>query len=133
VRLSEDKSREVVNFLQGIPKRLRFDGVTVMDCATEAAVFLTGPVDLVKWCLLKFSGTKPDGSGSWQRTGYALHTVLEDGVTVDKAWNLVAVKARQQLRADLETGSYLVFEYKVTQQGFAPELTYSIERTPPAI
>jgi hypothetical protein len=57
--------------------------------------------------------------------------VEEDGAAVDKFWNLVAVKARQQLRADLQTGAYEKTLYVVTQQGVAPELTYGISRTPP--
>jgi len=131
--LSEDKSREPVNFVQGVRKRLRFDGITVTVCETGERVFLTGAVDLNAWCLFDQSGLKPDGSGTWTRKGYSLHAIEEDGVAVDKNWNVVAVKARQQLRADLETGSYVVFEYGVTQQGVAPELNYSIERIPPTV
>ncbi len=128
VRLSEDRSREPVNFLQGVPKRLNFGGITVADCVTGEKVFVGGPVDLTKWCLFDQSGVKPDGSGSWTRRGYSLHVTFEDGQAVDKLWNVVAVRARQQLRGDLETGSYLNTEYTIVQQGVAPELNYGIER-----
>jgi hypothetical protein len=83
------------------------------------------------WCLFDQTGLKPDGTGTWSRKGYSLHVVEEDGAAVDKFWNLVAVKARQQLRADLQTGAYEKTLYVVTQQGVAPELTYGISRTPP--
>jgi hypothetical protein len=70
VRLSEDKSREVLNFVQGVSKQIRFDGVLVADCQSGQKVFLQGPVDLNMWCLFDQTGLKPPrGRGGRSRSG----------------------------------------------------------------
>ncbi len=130
VLLKDDRSREPVDFVLGTPKRLRFDGVLLLDGVGGAEVFLTGPVDIGRYALKMFTGVRKETGVRWERAGYGLHAVLEDGVPVDKFWNNVSARARQNLRADLASGSYLKTEYTVTAVGEPPETQYSIVRTP---
>ncbi len=128
--LKDDRSREPVDFTLGVPKRLRFDGVLLADGVGGPQVFITGPIDLNRYALLMFSGVRKDTGLKWERAGYGLHAVLEDGVVVTKFWNNVSARARQQLRADLETGNYRNIEYTVTAIAEPPATNYTIVRTP---
>jgi len=127
--LKDVRSREPVDLTPGLTTRLRFDGVLVKDTVTGQEVFLQGPVDLAQYETLTFTGTNPTSGQAWTREGVGFHAVQENGFPVDKVYRAVGVRFIQQLRGDLENGSYLKTEYAITPVGDPPRTTYQIQRS----
>ncbi len=129
--LGELRSREVFNLPDGVTKRIRFGGVRALDSQTGEVVFLMGPVDLARYHTTMFSFTDPVTGQQKERDGIPLLVIMEDGVQVEKYWNLISRRAQQQLTGDLETGNYLNTDYEVTGVGAPPTTQYTFHRVQP--
>ncbi len=128
--LGELRSREVFNLPDGVTKRIHFGGVRVIDSTTGQIVFLQGPVDLVKYHGLKFSGINPRTGLMWENDGLSLLVIREAGNPIEMFWNLVSKRAIGNLHGDLESGEYLKIDYEVTGVGAPPDTKYQIKRIP---
>ncbi len=102
----------------------------MVDSTTGQIVFLQGPVDLVRYHGLKFSGVSVNTGLPWQNDGLSLLVIREDGQPIEMFWNLVAKRAIGQLHGDLESGEYLKIDYEVTGVGAPPDTKYQIKRIP---
>lgn len=130
IALKDLRARDVVDLPVGETHTLRFDGVLVADGPNGTETFVTGPVDLAKHHTLPFSGVNPRTGLVWVRQGVGLHAVYMDGQVVDKLYRSVSMRFLQQVKADLESGSYMTTEYEITPVGDPPETTYQVVRRP---
>ncbi len=127
-------SREVSELPRdGATKTFRFAGVIVGDPRTGAEVTIEGPVNLDLFRPLTFGGVNAGGV-AWEREGFALLVIEEDGVaTPRRRLNVVARRLIELLHADLETGSYMHTRYPIQGVGSPPKTRYSFPPPGPTL
>ena len=126
--LADIRNREPVDLTPGVTTKLKFDGVLVIEVGTGREVFVTGPVDLLKYDRVEFSGTTPATGESWHRKGIGFHAYQMDGQPVDRFYRAVGVRFLENMKADLASGSYMTTEYEITPVGDPPSTRYQVVR-----
>jgi hypothetical protein len=129
--LSDIRSRAPTELPTNVPIVLRFAGVRVHDLTSAEDVEISTRVDLTRYADVEFTFTDRVTGTPKTARGIALHVIEEDGVPVDRFWNLVSKRAIERLKGELATGAYLAYRYRVTAVGEAPKRDYTIERLEP--
>jgi hypothetical protein len=129
--LSDIRSRAPTELPTNVPIVLRFAGVRVHDLTSGTELELAAAVDLARYGDVEFFFTDRVSGVQRSARGIALHVVEEDGVPVDRFWNVISKRAIERLKGELATGAYLAYRYRVTAVGEAPKRDYTIERLEP--
>ena len=126
--LSDVRSREPTVIPSDLPIRVRFSGVRVFDPILGREVEVAGPVDLTRYHDVPFDFTNARTGLADVARGIALHVIEEDGVAVDRYWNLISKRAIERLKPDLASGAYLHAAYVILASGSGPKKTYDVTR-----
>jgi len=122
--------RSVVDFPDGVTKKVRLAGVRVLDGTTGREVFLTGPVDMARYHTIPFTPITNAQGRTIPVYGVSLKVTEVDGQPTYRDWNLISKRALTFLKPFLENGDYLKYVFSVTPVGAPPTTDYQIVPLP---
>lgn len=130
ISLREVKSREPTELPDGEEKVLLFEGAVVHNLRTSEEVELREAIDLDIYGTVPMTLRSRTTGEEITVQGISLLVMEEDGEKVHKPLNVVSKRLIEQLRPDLEDGSYLKQRYHITAVGIAPKRRFTVTREP---